>query len=177
MCGGSGGSSGGGSLSDSETEVINAYTRDSDKINRALFGGQEASTKTREQIGKLDRILDKSVVANKEELYRGIQEKHFDKMVADLKPGDTFTYSGFMSTTRDQKLARTFSDWKGSQDLLVKVTVKPGAKALHIKGKSGDYMDKREIGKEILVGRGQKFVYKGMTQTSDAKILNIEYAG
>jgi hypothetical protein len=175
MCGGSGGSGSGGSLSDPEIEAINAYTRGSDKINRALFGGQEASAETREQIEILDRILDKSTITKKEELYRGVQEKHFDKTVSDLKPGDVFTYRGFMSTTKDQKLARTFSDWKGSQDLLVKVTVKPGAKALRIRSKSGDYMDKREIGKEILVGRGQKFIYKGMTQTPDARILNIEY--
>jgi len=112
-------------------------------------------------------------VTDQTTVWRGIQERHFDQMVNDLKPGDIFEYKGFMSATPDKKLARTFSEWKDDKDLYVNVTIKPGSKALEIPD-TVKYMDKREAGKETLIGRAQQFRYNGVTTTDDAMIINIE---
>lgn len=183
--GGHGGRAGGGggseaiydAASQAEKDAVRRYTVGSDSLTRALFGTQEMTPEIKDRIANLDKLVDKSTVTKTESMYRGLKERHFDKMVADLKPGDKFSYTGFMSASKNQEVARSFAEYKGNHDLLVKVTVKPGAKAFKIPAKAGKYMDSREAGKETLIGRNQKFIYKGMTTTKDAKILNIEYAG
>ena len=165
------------SATPSEKDALKAYTEGSNSINQSLFGSKEASPETTERIRNLDTLLSKTSVTGKTELYRGVEEHHFDRMASELKPGDKFEYKGFMSSSRDQKVARSFADYKGDKDLMAKVTLKKGAKAMTIPAKAGNYTDKRESGNEVLIGRGQKFVYKGMTETHNAKILNFEYSG
>jgi hypothetical protein len=162
--------SGGGNLSETELRTLSDYTMKGEGINSALFRGND---KYQDEINGLDRILDKSIVTKSETLYRGVQEKHFDQMVSDLKVGDTFTYKGYMSTTKSKDLAQTFSDWKGDKDLYVKVKINPGSKAIKIPS-NARYADKREAGKETLVGRNQKFKYNGVTTTKNAMIINLE---
>lgn len=183
--GGRPGRSGGGnaeqivsSASDAERDALKEYVRDADDINQVLFAGAKPEfDSTPGAIKNLDRLLSKSTVTEKTELHRGVREEDFKSMISNLKPGDKFTYKGFMSTSSDYKVAKSFADKQNRKDLMAKITLGPGAKALKIPANAAKYMDKREAGKETLVARGQKFTYKGMTETGDAKILNFEYSG
>jgi hypothetical protein len=183
--GGRPGRSGGGSpeqivasASGAEKESLKEYVRDADDINQVLFAGAKPEFDTTPgAIKNLDNLLSRSTVSEKTELHRGVREEDFKSMASSLKPGEKFTYKGFMSTSHDEKLARSFSDYQGGKALMAKVTLGPGAKAIKIPANAAKYMDKREAGKETLVGRGQKFTYKGMTETSNAKVLNFEYSG
>lgn len=138
-------------FSDNEKEAVNTYTKGNyTQINAYLRGQMKQISQTNSDVVKgLDSFIKKAPKVEAE-TYRGLgfsEKQDFEKFI-NLKNGDPYTDDGFMSTTYDRNVARTFTNLEA-----FKVT-------LTIKGKNGVYIEhlsdaKKE--KEILFGRGSKF--------------------
>ena len=158
--------------SEEEIDAIDSWSRgEYERINNAIFGKSDMTSNIESTINELDSILDRSTVEKPITLYRGVSEEDFIDMQKKFKLGN-IVYKGFMSTTPDRNEANSFSEsGEDKKDLLVRIEAKPGIKALRLTNTWSRHSDENEY----ILGRNQKFVFKGILENDEAKYIQLEF--
>lgn len=112
-------------------------------INKALFKGDSSNKSISNEIKNIESAIDKCSISGGE-FYSGLGESGA-AMFESMNEGDTFEYSGFLSTSTRQATAESSM---GSKNSMVLLTAKKGDKAYSFGSKDPE--------QEVLFNRGQK---------------------
>jgi hypothetical protein len=136
------------SLTESERSAIEAY-RDYDykNINGYLRFGTAFDKSSSDHLSKLDLALSKASLPETVAVYRGFNNAA--SVIANLKPGQSFTDKGFTSTTLHSQYA--INGFGGR--IVARIILPQGTKAGYVS------KDKAEI--EMLVRRGTRYTMVG----------------
>lgn len=140
------------------------------EINEHLRTGTAISSHAAEAVKRLDKMIAKSALGNDTILYRGFGLKN------QLAIGDTFNDKGFLSMSRDNIVGRSFAF--GANDpykYLLRVKVPQGYHGLDV---NAILLERSEYPyeKEILLGRGQNYIIKGMSEPDENGIVDVDIA-
>lgn len=156
------------SLSDNERTALQYYAAENvemdlfdtnkpttyKEMNAYLRGRDTDPTDiTKKTIEDVNAALNKGSVSEDTTAFRGLPER----LVADLKPGDTFTDKGFVSTSLDSAMAESFT---GGTNTLAEVRVPKGSKGGYMgSALTADYLDSEglEPERELLLPSGTEF--------------------
>ena len=142
-------------------QEINTYHR----TGEALIAGDEEV----EEVSKyLDAALEKNTLAEKTTVYRGIDEE-FMPGADEIKPGETFTEYGYMSTTRDKSVAEQYPVGGGAGTIL-EIELPAGAHAVDLNQYDTGDDD------EILLPRNTKLKILKVEKSGKTKIIKAKLA-
>lgn len=135
---------------------INTYHRYGHAL-MAMDEDVEAISKT------LDSALRKSTIEKNTTVYRGVQlETQGGDLYTDVKPGQTITEPGYMSTTRQQSVTDYYRNGKGA---IIKIDIEAGAHAVDMNLYGTGDED------EILLPRNTKLVVENVEIKNGTKII------
>ena len=151
------------SLDFDEKLAIDSYLRSGHNINSTIRSGRELSDRAKEDMARLDDMIEKAPSLNGDRLYRTTSAEAVER----LKVGDVIQDKGYMSTTVKNLVEPT-----NGKLLLALSTVSSGRKSIiRIDGnykKSGLYMPAvkpsdptADFEREVLLPRNTKMRYKG----------------
>lgn len=162
------GSGGGGSLSQEEHGALKEYQSGMYGSKLGGYANLQAYMRTgkptfpgfNEEEGKkviahLHSAFQKSKLSAPATVYRGVRVPQENKALLNMKPGDTFSDKGVMSTTSDRTVASNRFAYRlnrGDTPLLIEVRLPVGAKAIKAKEIG---LDNHE--KEVAVAPDTKF--------------------
>lgn len=136
----------GNSLTDEELAAINRYEVDYSDINDPLRNGEGVPNNWRDDVRNLDNALNRGRVQQDIIVYRDLRQSPLD----NLRPGQTYTEKGYVSTSLDKDLG--FVDGRTTS---VQIRVPKGAKGGYLPSKSD--AKKYVSQKELLLARNTKF--------------------
>lgn len=138
-----------------------AYT----EINSSLRSGGELSDGARGIVEQMDSAFQHAQTQEQITVYRGVPAAVAERLVA----GASFTDPGFVSTSSDEKIARSFA----GGGALMEVVVPKGSRALSM----WDVPKDPDVGdeKEILLNRGGSFRVVGRKDGQPPRIV-VEYS-
>lgn len=127
------------------------------QINDGLRSGKPSAS-VRETASKLNELIDKTPgISKATTVYRGIEDGEFAKQILSLKPGDTLTDKGFVSTSNSKDFASQFNEIMGhSTGALIEMTLPEGTKGLDMQHYWSDFPD-AERNHEFLLPSGSSF--------------------
>ncbi|KYC55344.1 MAG: ADP-ribosyltransferase exoenzyme [Candidatus Methanofastidiosum methylothiophilum] len=105
-------------LSAKEKDIISEYTRFKyAPINQYLFGKQlnfspKQEAEIKQNINDLSNIINNNKIDEDTKVYRGLagqSKEDFLKMIKKVKPGNSISYKGFMSTSPDKSIGERFA--------------------------------------------------------------------
>jgi 8-oxo-dGTP pyrophosphatase MutT (NUDIX family) len=151
-------------LTKDEKKSINSYQKNSrlsTKMNETLRSGGKLDEKQTLVSKHLDAVLNDTSLKQDHTLYRGLTGNKGRALVKDLKPGDTITDKGYMSTSLDEDTARGFSQGKKDQDDLhvMRILADKGQHALLTGERSGVQVSSQEY--EAILPRGTTLKFHG----------------
>lgn len=148
------------SISDNTEASLGYYRHSSVEINEHLRGKQKSfDPDMRVAVQYLIRWLDRAKTKEPLTVYRGVGAQ-FAKTLKDLKPGDTFSDSGFTSTSVSKKIADAFGDHT------IEIRLPVGTKA------AAPEPDDEDAEKEVLIQRNS--VYKVVSWKPGAYVVEVE---
>ncbi len=164
------------------TKYYQDYTLDSyfKIINNGLRYDTSIDFYSEEIIKQMDRIFETMpqsyCVKMPEIVYRGIRAEDLPKELINIitlkdKTKNTFTDKAFVSTTRNEAVAKSF---KGKDGYILKITLPTGTKRI----KSEDFHSKMESEEEITLPRNSRFridLYNQKTRTVHVTYLGQDY--
>ena len=109
-------------------------------------------------------------------VYRGLtgqSKEEFLKMVKNVKPGNSFEYTGFMSTSPDKSIGERFATWgnKG-KTVLLEIDLPKDSNAMDI---SKHTASKKYVETEILVAPGFELVLNKVKKNKGSDIYHLTY--
>lgn len=128
-----GAAAGAGELSAADVEIVRDYTGAGYRsINHPLRNGVDPKPEVKARIERLDAAVAKGTLDADTTLYRGVNKFGADKILAGgTKKGTVITDAGFMSTTRNPTVAKSFQT-AAKDNILIRVSAKKGAVALDV---------------------------------------------
>jgi hypothetical protein len=137
-------------LSGEENEAIENYKgRNFISINEGLRSGQPLSEEDQKISNSLDKTISNAPSFTETKVFaRGIDGEAKEKLFSQAKNGDIISDSGFLSTTADQSIAKSFTTGNGAT-LIIQAPA--GSKALAL-----DLPSSIQSESEVLFGRNTK---------------------
>ena len=150
-----------GGVSSTEEKAISLFTYAS-AANSALRNGQES-----EQAKSISSIIDRTASPQRT-LYRGVAGEFAEK-IKGLNQGDSFTEKGFMSTSQDDEVAKSFA---GDNGALLRIRTPSGYGV----GMSISPYSRKPEEAEVLINRGAtvKILSKG-NDFIDCELIPAKY--
>ena len=166
-------------LSTDERTSVNWYSGvGHDKINNALRGNAKMDQDTLDRTtGNIDRVMKRNRTSADVELHRGMlsEDEAGHAHLASLKPGQTYTDKGYVSTTTDKGTAKNFGYGGKGQDTTTAVSmdirVPKGTPALHM-GSARPHQGIDES--EVLLGRNLTYRVVSRKDTPGHSHLTME---
>lgn len=131
--------------------------------------GGETLKDVPEYIKKIDEAIKKGALTSKTITYRGIR-KDFAAKYINMDVGQTFSDTGYFSTSTEQFIAENFANpdpFVKQLPVIMKVTGKKGSNAIFMPDVSDDGIES-----EVLFGRDQKFKITKKTKIASAATGN-----
>lgn len=142
-------------------DAIESYSYFSKKMNKNLFNKANGEGYTQSYINHADDIntaIDRFPNTKREfYVYHGARAK----IAHQLQPGNTFSYSGFMSTSLSPRVAEKFVQYENNEGHILRIHVKKGEP-------KGAYIEKFSHSpeeREYLLKHGTKLTVKGKGET------------
>lgn len=169
-------------LSAKEKDTISEYTGFKyAPINQYLFGKQlnltaKQDAGIKQNINNLTNIINNNKINTSMKVYRGLtgqSKEEFLNMVKNVKPGNSFEYAGFMSTSPDKSIGERFATWgnKG-KTVLLEIDLPKDSNAMDI---SKHTASKKYGETEILVAPGFELVLNKVEKNKGADIYHLTY--
>lgn len=166
-------------------ESLSHYKKGCDQeINQGLRLGK-ADSDTIKMIEDIDKSFEKAAPsANETTLYRGVrirQNSKFAEVLNNLKVGDTLVEDGYMSTTTDLNIARSFEN--GENGFMFEIKMPKGSKTINVEDFTGTEIFKKNAGNirdeaEVLLQRGSNFKVASIEKgEGSATKIKLEYVG
>ena len=169
-------------LSAKEKDIISEYTGFKyAPINQYLFGKQlnfspKQEAEIKQNINDLSNIINNNKIDEDTKVYRGLtgqSKEDFLKMIKNVKPGNSFEYAGFMSTSPDKSIGERFATWgnKG-KTVLLEIDLPKDSNAMDI---SKHTASKKYGETEILVAPGFELVLNKVEKNKGYDIYHLTY--
>ena len=169
-------------LSAKEKDIISEYTGFKyAPINQYLFGKQlnfspKQEAEIKQNINDLSNIINNNKIDEDTKVYRGLtgqSKEEFLKMIKNVKPGNSFEYAGFMSTSPDKSIGERFATWgnKG-KTVLLEIDLPKDSNAMDI---SKHTASKKYGETEILVAPGFELVLNKVEKNKGYDIYHLTY--
>lgn len=169
-------------LSAKEKDIISEYTGFKyAPINQYLFGKQlnlssKQESEIKQNINDLSNIINNNKIDEDTKVYRGLtgqSKEEFLKMIKNVKPGNSFEYAGFMSTSPDKSIGERFATWgnKG-KTVLLEIDLPKDSNAMDI---SKHTASKKYGETEILVAPGFELVLNKVEKNKGYDIYHLTY--
>lgn len=169
-------------LSAKEKDTISEYSGFKyAPINQYLFGKQlnltaKQDAEIKQNINNLTNIINNNKINTSMKVYRGLtgqSKEEFLKMVKNVKPGNSFKYAGFMSTSPDKSIGERFATWgnKG-KTVLLEIDLPKDSNAMDI---SNHTASKKYGETEILVAPGFELVLNKVEKNKGSDIYHLTY--
>lgn len=153
-----GGSAGGGAtITTRERAEVYHYTNQGYlDINEVLRAGEINQSKyLRDSVELIDSAIAKSETQKEFNVFRGINSAQFIKSLETLRPGETITDAGFVSTSQSYLAA---SQYAGKSQPVLDIRMPAGSRALYVEGISAS---KGEGEEEYILPRDSVLRYRG----------------
>ncbi|MFA5765922.1 MAG: ADP-ribosyltransferase [Bacilli bacterium] len=169
-------------LSAKEKDIISEYTGFKyAPINQYLFGKQlnfspKQEAEINQNINNLTNIINNNKINTSMKVYRGLtgqSKEEFLKMIKNVKPGNSFEYAGFTSTSPDKSIGERFATWgnKG-KTVLLEIDLPKDSNAMDI---SKHTASKKYGETEILVAPGFELVLNKVEKNKGSDIYHLTY--
>jgi len=169
-------------LSAKEKDIISEYTGFKyAPINQYLFGKQlnfspKQEAEIKQNINDLSNIINNNKIDEDTKVYRGLtgqSKEEFLKMIKNVKPGNSISYKGFMSTSPDKSIGERFATWgnKG-KTVLLEIDLPKDSNAMDI---SKHTASKKYGETEILVAPGFELVLNKVEKNKGYDIYHLTY--
>lgn len=117
---------------DEEKAAVRAYTETAYRpVNRALRAGVQPDAATALLISQLDGFLDRASAPSAMTVYRGVGSAAIKAFAGKLEKGSVISDGGFLSTTSNQAVAKSFAE-VSRENIIMEISVKKGAKVADI---------------------------------------------
>ena len=157
-------------LTESEEEALNRYTNtgyiDATDVLREGYTIEEAPNK-HAFVDVMNKIMDKTSLAENVTAYRGVSDSGWDRFVVDVEVDREFTSIGFLSMSAKHSVASEFGGGGSNNRPVIKFRLPKGTRAIppsELSWSSGEL--------EIIVDHG--YTYRVVDIDKKAKIATVE---
>lgn len=137
-------------------------------INKGLYD-PPPSADVQKTISEIDSVMDRAELSTDTTVYSGLGSRA-SAMMSGLDVGSEVDFSGYLSTSTDENVARNFAE-HGQ-----KIGRKKGFMRLQFdlpKGANAFHMGDKDYEKEVMLPRGQRFVVKDISVSKNQYKENV----